>query len=173
MNNMFGTKFKVIEGYKSSQEGLLALERGEVTSHTSGGSSSAFRNRIEPWIKAGKVRMMMQVASEKDPTLPADLPLIIDLARNDSERQIIELVLVQQVMGRPMMAPPGVPADRVKALRDAFDATMKDKEFLADSDKQGLEVNPVSGARLNAMLDQVYKTPKEVIDKVVALLTSE
>jgi tripartite-type tricarboxylate transporter receptor subunit TctC len=173
MNNMFGTKFKVIEGYKSSQEGLLALERGEVTSHTSGGSSSAFRNRIEPWIKAGKVKMMMQVASEKDPTLPADLPLILDLAQNDSERQILELVLVQQTMGRPMMAPPGVPADRVKALRDAFDATMKDKEYLADSEKQDLEVNPVSGAKLNAMLDQVYKTPKAVVDKVAKLLTQE
>ena len=173
MNNMFGTKFKVIEGYKSSQEGLLALERGEVTSHTSGGSSSAFRNRIEPWLKSGKVKMMMQLASEKDPTLPADLPLIMDLARNDSDRQILELVLVQQVMGRPMMAPPGVPADRVRALRAAFDATMKDKDFLADCDKQDLEVNPVSGAQLNAMLERVYATPKPVIDKVAQLLSQE
>ena len=173
MNNLFGTKFKVIEGYKSSQEGLLALERGEVTAHSSGGSSSAFRNRIEPWIKAGKVKMMMQLAGEKDPTLPADLPLITELARNDSDRQILELVLVQQVMGRPMMAPPNMPADRVKALRDAFDATMTDKDFVAECDKQDLEINPVSGAKLNAMLDHVYQTPKAVVDRVAKLLAQE
>ncbi len=173
LNNLFGTKFKVIEGYKSSQEALLALERGEVVAHSSGGSSSAFRNRIEPWLKAGTVKMLMQVASEKDPTLPADLPLITDLARNDADRQILELVLVQQVMGRPMMAPPNMPADRVKALRDAFDKTMLDKDFVAECDKQDLEVNPVGGAKLNAMLEHVYQTPKPVVDRVAELLARD
>lgn len=173
MNNMFGTKFKVIEGYKSSQEGLLALERGEVVAHSSGGSSSAFRNRIDPWIKSGKVKMMMQLSTEKDPTLPADLPSITELAKTDAEKQILELVLVQQVMGRPIMAPPGMPADRVKALRDAFDATMKDPDFIAECDKQDLEVNPVSGAHLNEMLERVYATPKAVIDQVAELLSKD
>jgi len=172
LNNMFGTKFKVIEGYKSSQDGLFALERGEVTAHSSGGSSSAFRNRVDPWVRDGKIIMLMQLATEKDPGYP-HLPLVTELARTDAERQILELVLVQQVMGRPIMAPPNLPADRVKALRDAFDATMTDPEFLAECDKQQLEVNPVSGAKLNAMLDRVYQTPKAVVDQVAELLAKE
>ena len=172
LNNMFGTKFKVIEGYKSSQEGLFALERGEVSAHSSGGSSSAFRNRVDPWVKDGKIIMLLQLATEKDPAYP-NLPLVTEMARNDAERQILELVLVQQVMGRPVLAPPNMPADRVKALRDAFDATMKDPDFLAECDKQQLEVNPVGGARLNAMLERVYQTPKAVIDQVTELLNKE
>jgi tripartite-type tricarboxylate transporter receptor subunit TctC len=138
----------------------------------SGGSSSAFRNRVDPWVRDGKIVMLMQLATEKDPGYP-DLPLVMEMARNDAERQILELVLVQQVMGRPVLAPPNVPADRVKALRDAFDATMTDPEFLAECDKQKLEVNPVSGAKLNAMLDRVYQTPKAVVDQVAELLAKE
>ncbi|HEY4133915.1 MAG TPA: tripartite tricarboxylate transporter substrate-binding protein [Alphaproteobacteria bacterium] len=172
MNNLFGTKFKVVEGYKSSQEALLALERGEVAGHSSGGSSAAFRARIAPWLKDGSIKVMMQLSVTKDPDYP-DVPLITELATNDSEKQILELVLVQQVMGRPMLAPPNVPADRVKALRDAFDATMKDKDFLAEAEKQQLEVKPVSGAELNAMLERVYATPKAVTDKVAELLSQE
>lgn len=172
LNNMFGTKFKVIEGYKSSQDGLFAMEKGEVAGHSSGGSSAAFRNRVDPWVKNGQAKMLLQVGIEKDPAYP-DVPLITSFATNDKERQIIELVLVQQVMGRPILAPPGLPADRVKALRDAFDATMKDPGFLADADKQKLEVNPVGGAQLNALLDRVYATPKEVTDRVGELLNQD
>lgn len=172
LNNMFGTKFKVIEGYKSSQDGLFALERNEVSAHSSGGSSSAFRNRVDPWVRDGKIIMLMQLATEKDPGYP-NLPLVTELAKTDAERQILELVLVQQVMGRPIMAPPNVPADRIKALRDAFDATMKDPDFLAECDKQQLEVNPVQGVKLNAMLDRVYQTPQNVVDQVAELLAKD
>jgi tripartite-type tricarboxylate transporter receptor subunit TctC len=172
MNNMFGTKFKVIEGYKSSQEGLFAMEKGEVKGHSSGGSSAAFRNRVDPWVKEGKVKIMLQIGMEKDLDYP-NVPLITDMATNDAERQILELVLVQQVMGRPVLAPPDVPADRVKALRDAFDATMKDKAFLAEAHKQKLEVNPVGGAQINKMLDHVYATPKEVTNRVAELLAKD
>jgi tripartite-type tricarboxylate transporter receptor subunit TctC len=172
LNNMFGTKFKVIEGYKSSQEGLFAMEKGEVKGHSSGGSSAAFRNRVDPWVRDGKAKMLLQVSMEKDPAYP-HVPLITEMAANDMERQILELVLVQQVMGRPILAPPNVPADRVKALRDAFDATMKDPEFVAECDKQKLEVNPVGGAQLNAMLERVYATPKEITDRVAELLNKD
>jgi tripartite-type tricarboxylate transporter receptor subunit TctC len=169
MNNMFGTKFKVVEGYKSSQESLFAMEKGEVAGHSSGGSSSAFRNRVDPWVKEGKVKILLQIGMEKDSAYP-DVPLITDMATNDDERKILELVLVQQVMGRPILAPPGVPADRVKALRAGFDATMKDPGFLADARKQKLEVNPVGGAQLNKMLDRVYATPKNITARVAELL---
>jgi tripartite-type tricarboxylate transporter receptor subunit TctC len=172
MNNLFGTKLKVIEGYKSSAEALFAMEKGEVAGHSSGGSSPSFRSRMNGWIKEGKVKILMQVSLEKDPTLP-DVPLITDMASNADERQILELVLVQQVMGRPILAPPGIPAARVKALRDAFDATMKDSEFLAEADKQKLEVNPVGGAHINELLERVYATPKNVTDRVAELLNQD
>ena len=172
MNNMFGTKFKVIEGYKSSQEGLFAMEKGEVAGHSSGGSSSAFRNRVDPWLRDGRVKMLLQLSLEKDPAYP-DVPLITELAKSEADRQILELVLIQQVMGRPVLAPPGLPADRVKALRDAFDATMKDPEFVAECDKQKLEVNPVGGAHLNELLERVYATPKDVTDRVAELLEKD
>jgi tripartite-type tricarboxylate transporter receptor subunit TctC len=95
--------------------------------------------------------------------------LILDLATKPSERQIMELVLTQQVMAWPVVAPPDVPADRVKALRDAFDAAIKDPDFLADAAKQKLIVNPVSGEKLHQLLQQVYATPKDILDLMATL----
>ena len=172
LNNTVGTKFRVIEGYKSSQEGLFAMERKEVGGHASGGSSAALRSRIDPWVRDGKAKIMMQISLEKDPAYP-DVPLITSMTTDAADRQILELVLVQQVMGRPLLAPPDVPAVRVKALRDAFDATMKDADFLAEAEKQKLEINPVSGAKINELLERVYATPKDITDRVAELLTKD
>jgi tripartite-type tricarboxylate transporter receptor subunit TctC len=165
MNEVFGTKFRVIEGYKGSQESLLALEKDEVEAHVSGGSSPNFRNRFVPWVKDGKVVVLLQMGLEKDPAFP-DAPLVVDLPMKDEDKQLFELVFAEQIMGRPFLAPPKVPADRVKALRDAFDATMKDKAYLADAAKQKLEINPVRGERINQLLDAVYSRPKVLLDRM-------
>jgi tripartite-type tricarboxylate transporter receptor subunit TctC len=165
MNEVFGTKFRVIEGYGGSQESLLALEKGEVDAHVSGGSSPNFRNRFAPWVKDGKVVVLLQMGLEKDPAFP-DAPLVVDLPMKDEDKQLFELVFAEQIMGRPFLAPPKVPADRVKALRDAFDATMKDKAYLADAAKQKLEINPVRGERINQLLDAVYSRPKVLLDRM-------
>lgn len=165
MNEVFGTKFRVIEGYKGSQESLMALEKNEVDAHVSGGSSPNFRNRFAPWVKEGRVVVLAQMGLEKDPAYP-NAPLIVDLPMKAEDKQLFELAFAEQVMGRPFLAPPGVPADRVKALRDAFDVTMKDKAYLAEADKQKLEINPVRGARINQILDAVYSRPKELVDRL-------
>jgi tripartite-type tricarboxylate transporter receptor subunit TctC len=168
MNKLLGTKFKIVDGYKGSQEALLALERGEVEGHSSGSSSGALRERIAPWIKEGKVKIFAQIGLEKDRDYP-DVPLIMELATTSDERQVMELVFTQQLMAWPIVAPPGVPPERIKALRDGFDATMTDPEFLADAAQQKLVINPVSGEKLAALLDRVYATPQELLDRVAAL----
>jgi tripartite-type tricarboxylate transporter receptor subunit TctC len=168
MNKVLGTRFKVVDGYKSSQEALLALERGEVDGHCSGSSSAPLRGRIAPWIEAGKVKILAQIGREKDPDYP-DVPLILDLAANPADRQIMELALAQQVMAWPIVAPPGIPADRVNALREAFDATMQDPDFLAEAMRQKVIINPVSGAKIAALLDRIYALPKDLLDRVASL----
>lgn len=165
MNEVFGTKFRVIEGYKGSQESLLALEKDEVDAHVSGGSSPNFRNRFAPWVKDGKVVVLLQMGLEKDPAFP-NAPLVVDLPMKDEDKQLFELVFAEQIMGRPFLAPPKVPTDRVKALRDAFDATMKDKAYLAEAAKQKLVINPVRGERINQLLDAVYSRPKALLDRM-------
>jgi tripartite-type tricarboxylate transporter receptor subunit TctC len=168
MNRLLGTRFKVVEGYKSSQEALLALERGEVEGHCSGSSSATLRARMEPLVAAGKVKVLAQLGREKDPDYP-DIPLILDLAATPADRQILELAFTQQAMAWPLVAPPGVPPERVKALRDAFDATIKDPDFLAEAARQKLIINPVSGEKIAALIERIYAMPKDVLDRVAAV----
>jgi tripartite-type tricarboxylate transporter receptor subunit TctC len=168
INRLLGTKFKVVEGYKSSQDSLLALERGEVDGHASGSSSGALRERIAPWVKEGKVKVLAQIGLEKDPDYP-DVPLIVELATTPAERQVMELIFAQQVMAWPIVAPPGTPPERVKALRDGFDATVRDPEFLADAAQQKLVINPVSGEKISELLQRIYSTPQDLLDRVAAL----
>ena len=168
LNALLGTRFKVVEGYKSSQEALLALERGEVEGHCSGSLSVTLRARMKPLVEAGKVKILAQLGREKDPDYP-DVPLILDLAATPADRQILELAFTQQVMAWPLVGPPGVPAERIEALRDAFDATMRDPDFLAEAARQRLVVNPVSGEKIAGLLDRIYASPKEMLDRVAAL----
>jgi len=172
LNNLFGMKFKVVEGYPSSQEALYALNRGEVEAHVSGASSGIMRGQVGPWIADGKVKVILQLGLRPDPAFPG-AALVTDLAQTDADRQILELFFAQQVISYPFLAPPGVPADRVKAFRDAFDRTMKDPDFLADAKRANLAVNPVSGAEIDALLERVEKTPTDILSRASALLASE
>ncbi len=111
----------------------------------------------------------MQLALEKHPDLP-DVPLIVDLAKTEEQRQILKLIFARQVMGRPFLAPPGVPRDRAEALRKAFMDTMQDKDFLADADKAKMEITPVPGDQIEKLVKDVYATPKPVADKAAGLI---
>ena len=168
MNKVLGTKFQVISGYASLQEALFAVERGETDGYMASSASAALRDRIAPWIKEGKVKLVAQIGLSKDPR-NGDVPLILELAETPIERQLMELILTQQVMAWPFVAPPGVPDDRVKALRDAFDATMKDAAFLADAAKTRTEIDPVSGLKLHELLEQIHAMPKETLDRLQSL----
>jgi tripartite-type tricarboxylate transporter receptor subunit TctC len=163
LNHLLGTKFKVITGYRSGGEMKLAMDRREVDGRGSW-SWSAFRNEGMPLVRSGELSMLVQMGTAKVPELP-QVPLVMDLAKDDEQRQILELLLAAQGMAWPVFAPADVPAERVALLRRAYAAMLKDKDALADAEKIGIEVDPVAGADIQAMLARVYKTPASVVTK--------
>jgi len=163
LNNILGTKFKIISGYPSSTAVTLAVERGEVNGICSSYSSLSTRNAY--WFKDKKINLLLQSATKKHRDLP-NVPLALDLATNAEDKALLELNDARLSTGRPFVAPPGIPAERVKALRDAFMATVKDKDFLADAEKSKHEIEAVSGQDMQALLERVSKTPKALIDRL-------
>jgi tripartite-type tricarboxylate transporter receptor subunit TctC len=169
LNATIGTKLKPIEGYAGSQACLIALERGEVDAHVSGGSSAPFRARIMPWLDNGDAKVTMQMGMKRDSAFP-DVPTALELEHAPADRQLFEIAFAEQVMGRPFVLPPGVPRDRIESLRKAFDETMKDPDFLADAKLQKAEIDPVSGEAINALLDRVYAAPPDVVARIRELI---
>jgi tripartite-type tricarboxylate transporter receptor subunit TctC len=154
LNNMFGAKFKMVTGYPGGNDINHAMERGETQGRCSIPWSTVKATRRN-WIDDHKVSLLMQYSLSKHPDLP-NVPLVMDLAKNDEQRTILKLIFGRQVMGRPFAAPPDVPKDRVAALRKAFAETMTDKAFLAEAEKTKLEVTPVSGEQIESLVNEVY-----------------
>ncbi len=169
VNAVLGTRMKVISGYPGGNDIVLAMERGELQGRC-GWSWSSVKSTHGSWIADKKLNILVQLSLQKHPELP-DVPLVIDLAKNDEERQILTLIFARQLMGRPFLAPPGLPADRVEALRKAFMDTMADPAFLDDAEKSQIEVNPVAGADLQKLVADIYRTPPEVARKAAQILT--
>ncbi|HSG95956.1 MAG TPA: tripartite tricarboxylate transporter substrate-binding protein, partial [Afifellaceae bacterium] len=163
MNNVLGTKLKLITGYPGGNDVLLAMERGEVDGRC-GYSWSSAKSRKADWLKEGKMTVLIQMSTEKHPDLP-DIPLIMDLAKNDADKAALRLIYARQEFGRPFLAPPDVPADRVAALQAAFMATMDDPDFKADAAKQDLELAPVSGERIAELIAAIYSAPPETVQR--------
>jgi tripartite-type tricarboxylate transporter receptor subunit TctC len=169
LNATIGTRLKPIEGYDGSQACLMAVERGEVDAHVSGGSSAPFRARIMPWLANGDAKVIMQMGMKRDPAFP-DVPTAIEVESAPADKQMFEIAFAEQVMGRPFVLPPGVPADRIAALRAAFDATMRDPQFLDDAKLQNAEIDPVGGEAINALLDRVYAAPPDLVARIRELI---
>ena len=169
LNATIGTRLKPIEGYDGSQACLMAVERGEVDAHVSGGSSAPFRARIMPWLANGDAKVIMQMGMKRDPAFP-DVPTAIEVESAPANKQMFEIAFAEQVMGRPFVLPPGVPADRIAALRAAFDATMRDPQFLDDAKLQKAEIDPVGGEEINALLDRVYAAPSDLVARIRELI---
>lgn len=167
LNQMLGTKFKIVNGYPGSVESVMAVERGEVEGHASSGSSAAFRARIQPMIERGDLQVLMQLGMQEDPAFAA--PLVFKLISDPKDRQLLELLFTPQYAGRPLVAPPGLPASLVAAFRSAFEKTMKDPDFVKDAQAQKLDLNPVTGQQIADTLSRVYKLPEELVSKVNAL----
>jgi tripartite-type tricarboxylate transporter receptor subunit TctC len=165
-NKLIGTRFKIVLGYPGSTEMLLAMERGEVEGNC-GLGWTFLKLRKAAWLKEKKINLLFQWSLAKHPDLP-DVPLIVDSTKTTEDRQVFEFLLATQEMGRPFFAPPGVPAERVKALRDAFARTLKDPQFLADADKMGIEVQNVGGEAVQALIERIYAAPPEVIARAKA-----
>jgi tripartite-type tricarboxylate transporter receptor subunit TctC len=163
VNAVLGTHFKIITGYPGGNEVGLAMERGEVQGRC-GWSWSSVKSLHLDWVKDKKIFVLVQLSLSKHPDLP-DVPLVMDFAKSEDQQQIFKLIFARQVMGRPSLAPPGVPKERAEALRKAFVDTMKDPEFLSDAEKSQLEINPVSGADVEQLVKELYQTPKPLADK--------
>jgi tripartite-type tricarboxylate transporter receptor subunit TctC len=165
MNNVFGTKFKLIMGYRGSAEAQLAVERGEVEGHST--SWTAVKVGHPDWWPTKKISILVQFSLNKHPELP-DIPTIVELARNDEEKQVLSAIVVAAEIGTAFFTTPGVPPERLTALRRAFDATMKDPEFLADAQKTKLTVGPLAGEGLQKLVTTVSNLSPAMLAKVRA-----
>lgn len=166
-NGLLGMKLKVIAGYLSSGEVDLAMERGEIEGRVDGGWVSVKQAHYDR-VKDGTIRILFQLGLKKHPELP-DVPLALDFARNDEERRILETAFLPYEFGRPYMAAPGVPVDRIAGLRKAFMATVRDKGFLADTTKGDMEVNPIEPQRLQELVERAYSLAPSMIERITTL----
>jgi tripartite-type tricarboxylate transporter receptor subunit TctC len=164
LKNLFGAKVKLVSGYPGGNEMNLAIERGEVDGRC-GWSWDSIKSTRPDWLRDGKINLLAVFSLQKAADIPAAIPLVADLAASDEQRQILRLHLAGQSFGRPFFTSPGVPEDRKAALRSAFDATMTDPDFIAETNKVKLEVSPTSGAEIDRLLAEIYATPKDVIEK--------
>ncbi len=167
-NALLGTKFKIIPGYGGGSEIDLAMERGEVSGR---GSNSWQSMKVEnaTWMKEGKLHVLFQIGPEREPDLK-DVPLLTELATNDEDRRILEFISSSLGMGRPLFTTPKVPAERVAALRKAFDATMQDAEFVAEAKAQNMMVSPTSGEALQRIVERTVTVPPALAAKARDLI---
>ncbi len=164
LRNVFGAKVKLVTGYPGGNDINLAMERGEVDGRC-GWSWSSIKS--QKWLHDGKINPLVQFGMEANAELP-DVPSALARAGNDEQRQVLRLLTAGQFVGRPFFAPPDVPGDRKAALRRAFDATMKDPQFLAEAARLDLEITPVAAAAIDDFLADIYRTPDEVVRRAVA-----
>jgi tripartite-type tricarboxylate transporter receptor subunit TctC len=165
-SNVLGLKFRVINGYQGATDSLLAMEKGEVEGFCPWGWASIESSRPD-WLRDHKINVLMQLGMRKHPE-HLDIPLAIDLAQTPADRQALELMLSPTLFARPFAAPPGVPPERIEALRTAFRQTVQDPVFLADANKMKLEIEYVSDSEIVGLLKRLYMTPPDVVARVKA-----
>jgi tripartite-type tricarboxylate transporter receptor subunit TctC len=170
LNNLIGTKFKIVSGYKSTNEIHIAMERGEVQGRA-GNLFSSLLSQNADWLRDKKIDIIMQVGSKRDPNFK-DIPLMTELTSDPEIKRILTIYSGDVALGRSFITTPGVPTDRVAALRKAFDETMKDPEFLADAKNINMEVKPAGYAELMATTMEILSTPPELIEKAKKANTS-
>jgi tripartite-type tricarboxylate transporter receptor subunit TctC len=164
---LLGFKFKIVAGYQSTSKINLALESGEVQGTIA--AWTTLKTLSSAWLADQKIKIIAQWALRPNAELP-DIPNVLDAAKTDAERDALRLVLARLDVGRPFFLPPDVPPERVAALRSAFDATMKDPDYRAEADKLKIDVDPLTGAELAALVAQVAQTPAETVARVRAAL---
>jgi tripartite-type tricarboxylate transporter receptor subunit TctC len=165
---LLGAKIRVVTGYPGGNEITLALERGEVDGRC-GWSWISIKATKADWLREKKLNILLTMGLRRGEELP-DTPAIIEKARNERQRAIMKLVFTRQTLGRPFVAPPGLPDERKQALRAAFDATMKDSEFLEEARRLSLEIDPVGGAAIDKIVAELYATPRDILDETRRLI---
>src|ERR1700730_12985305 len=163
--NLLGVKLRVIGGYTGSREIMIAMERNEVQGMC-GMDWSSFVTQQRTWISSGFARLLAQEDLDGHPEMnKMGVPLTISFAKTEDDRQIMEMIYSQNLFGRPYVAPPGVPADRVAVLRGAFAAMLQDKALLAEAEKFGLDIGPMGGEELQALVAKLYALPRKIIER--------
>ena len=168
LNAVLHTKFKIVPGYPGSAEVLLAMERGETEGFCSMGFVTLEYTRPD-WVRDRKVNQLVQLGVTKNKN-HLDVPLALDLAKTEADKQAIEFVVSPNLFARPFTAPPGVPVERVAALRRAFNATLEDPEYIAEAKQRKMQVLLVMGEEIDAVLKRIYSMPRSVMDRVSAAL---
>jgi tripartite-type tricarboxylate transporter receptor subunit TctC len=165
LRNVFDAKVKLVTGYPGGNDINLAMERQEVDGRC-GWSWTSLKSQ-KSWLP--QINVLVQFNLEKNADLP-DVPMALERAANDEQRQVLRLLIAGQYVGRPFFTSPDIPADRKAALRAAFDATMKDPQFLEDAARLDLEISPILAGPIDAFLAELYRTPKDVVSKAVAAI---
>jgi tripartite-type tricarboxylate transporter receptor subunit TctC len=167
LTELLGMKFKIVGGYPSSSDVFLAMERGEVEGICE--SLDSVSGKRADWIKDKTVNILFQGGAEPSPDLKG-IPFVTDLAKNAEDKKAIEFLYAGQGIGRPFVAPPGLPPERLKMMRDAFNATMKDPDFIAEVKLRKLDLEPETGEHLEGLIKKIYATPKPIVDKIGELI---
>jgi tripartite-type tricarboxylate transporter receptor subunit TctC len=167
LNQLLGLKFKIVRGYVSSADVVLAMERGEVDGYCE--SLESVYSKRPDWIPSKTVNVLFQGGVRPNPEIK-DVPFINDLAKTEDDRRAIEFLYAGQGIGRPFFAPPGLPTDVLTMLREGFDATMKDPEFVAEAKQRKLTLAPENGQYMQDLIDRIYATPKPIVERVGNLL---
>jgi tripartite-type tricarboxylate transporter receptor subunit TctC len=167
MNNLLGTKFKIVMGYKSSEDLNLAIQRGEVEARAF--SMASVKGQRSDWVKDKKINFIAQAGNHRAHEIP-DVPLLTELAKNDEHRDILKLISSPPGLGRPFAAPPDIPADRLAILRKAFRETLTDKAFLDEAEKLKIEIDPVSAEEITQIIRDVVNASPAVVAKAKELM---
>jgi tripartite-type tricarboxylate transporter receptor subunit TctC len=169
-NHTAGTRFNVVTGYKGTVDIALAMERGEVDG-LCGWDWSSVKSQKADWVRDKKLNILVQVGLNPQEELGAmGVPRIWQFINNANDRKVAELVVSQQVFQRSYVVPPGTPAEQIKILRTAFDATMQDQQFLADARKMKISITPLSGAEVQTIVAKLYATPRELVERARSVI---
>jgi hypothetical protein len=168
VNGLLGTRFKVINGYAGTKEIHLAIERGEVMGR-GGNTWASVMSSNQDWVEGKKISILLQIGFKAEPELP-EVPLLVDLVKDASEKQIVTVVTLPTALGYTHWVAPEVPQARVALLRSAYDATMQDKTFLAEAAQHAMMIRPQTGAAIEALIKQAAAVPKPVLERTAQLL---
>jgi hypothetical protein len=164
-NRLTGTQFSIISGYKGTVDMNVAMERGEIEG-LCGYDFSSIKTQRPDWIRDKKINVLVQVGLEPDAELTRmGIPELWKYVKNDVDRKVGELIVSQQIVGRPYVAPPGVAADRLKILRSGFAAAFKDKQYIAEADKMRIDIEPLEGDKVQALIARLYASPADIIER--------
>ena len=169
MNALVGTKFKMISGYEGQNDQFIAAEREEIHGNTA--VLPNLTSAKPDWFRDRKVRIMIQYGSERSSQLP-DVPTAAELATNPQDREMLRFYALKFSMAYPLVMAQDVPDDRVKAMRAAFDATMKDPKFLEEAKRLGLDIDPFSGSDIARLIDEIEKAPAEIVSRIAELIAA-